>query len=140
MSMSMSNTSIIFAVSTTTPLYLSSWAPSTTAQYAGTCIFLIALGTIFRGLLAFKGVLETRWIDAELDRREMVRVGRAKEKEGGDAGGESSANSAVLSANGVEKNVVVVQKKMTKRAPWRLTVNLPRALLDTLIAFVGYLL
>jgi protein tyrosine phosphatase (PTP) superfamily phosphohydrolase (DUF442 family) len=39
-----------------------------------------------------------------------VRVGRAK-KEGHDVGMEVAAKGTVLSANGVEKNVMVVQKK-----------------------------
>jgi hypothetical protein len=68
----------------------------------------------------------------------MVRIGRRKREE--DAG-EAASKTAVLSANGVEENVVVVQKTAKRRfAPWRLTVDLPRALLDTLIAFVGYLM
>jgi hypothetical protein len=127
-----------FMVSSTTPLYLSSWSPSTTGQYAGTCIFIVVLAAIFRGLLAFKSIQEGRWKDTELNRREMVRIGRRKREE--DAG-EAASKTAVLSANGVEENVVVVQKTAKRRfAPWRLTVDLPRALLDTLIAFVGYLM
>ncbi|KAF8849425.1 hypothetical protein BDZ45DRAFT_604404 [Acephala macrosclerotiorum] len=135
----MSDTSVTFGVSATTPLYLSHWAPSTTGQYAGTCIFIIALAAIFRGLLAFKAIQQRRWTDAEFNSREMVRAGRTK-KEGDDAWRESDRKTLVLSANGVEENVIVVAKKVAKRAPWRLTVDLPRALLDTLIAFVGYLL
>jgi hypothetical protein len=139
MSMSMMNTSITFMVSSTTPLYFSSWNPSTTGQYAGTCIFIVLLAAIFRGLLAFKSIQEGRWKDAELNRREMVRIGRRKKEE--DAREGSAAKTAVLSANGAEENVVIVQKTATRRfAPWRLTVDLPRALLDTLIAFVGYLM
>ena len=30
------------------------WTPSTTGQYAGTCIFLIAFAAIFRALLAVR--------------------------------------------------------------------------------------
>lgn len=137
--MSMMNTSITFMVSSTTPLYLSSWTPSTSSQYAGTCIFIVVLAAIFRGLLAFKSIQEGRWKDAELNRREMVRIGRRKKEE--DAGQEAASKTAVLSANGMEENVVVVQKAAKRQfAPWRLTVDLPRALLDTLIAFVGYLM
>ncbi len=44
-----------------------------------------------------------------------MRVGRAK-KDDDNARGNLSADSTVLSANGVEKNVVVVQKKIVKRA------------------------
>jgi hypothetical protein len=69
----------------------------------------------------------------------MVRIGRRKKEE--DAGQEAASKTAVLSANGMEENVVVVQKAAKRQfAPWRLTVDLPRALLDTLIAFVGYLM
>ncbi|KAH7410354.1 Ctr copper transporter [Phaeosphaeria sp. MPI-PUGE-AT-0046c] len=43
-----------FFTSTTTPLYSTSWTPTTTGQYAGTCIFLITLAAIFRALLAVR--------------------------------------------------------------------------------------
>jgi len=135
----MMNTSITFMVSSTTPLYLSSWTPSTSSQYAGTCVFIVVLATIFRGLLTFKSIQEGLWKDAELNRREMIRIGRRKKEE--DAGGGAASKTAVLGANGVEENIIVVQKTAKRRfAPWRLTVDLPRALLDTLIAFVGYLM
>jgi hypothetical protein len=42
------------------------WMPMSSSAYAGTCIFLILLAVIFRFLIAFKSVLENRWIDAEL--------------------------------------------------------------------------
>jgi hypothetical protein len=134
----MSNTSMLFAASSTTPLYFSSWAPFTTGQYAGTCIFIIILAASFRALLAFNSVQERRWADAELNRREVARLGRRKKEDG--VGGKGAAKTVVLSANGVEENVFVVQRSMAKKAPWRLSVDVPRALLDTLIAFAGYLL
>jgi hypothetical protein len=70
----------------------------------------------------------------------MVRVGRRKKAE--DNVEESAVKTKLLSANGPEENVVVVQRTGNKKrpAPWRLSVDLPRALLDTLLAFVGYLL
>jgi hypothetical protein len=69
----------------------------------------------------------------------MVRIGRRKKEE--DAGEKTASKVAVLSANGMEENVIVVQKTVKRRfAPWRLSVDLPRALLDTLLAFVGYLM
>jgi copper transporter 1 len=41
-----------FFTSTTTPLYSSAWTPKTAAQYALTCLFLVLLCIVFRGLLA----------------------------------------------------------------------------------------
>ncbi|KAJ4299998.1 hypothetical protein N0V90_005246 [Kalmusia sp. IMI 367209] len=43
-----------FFTSTTTPLFSSAWTPTSTGQYAGTCIFLIAFAAIFRALLAIR--------------------------------------------------------------------------------------
>lgn len=48
--------------------------------------------------------------------------------------------TAVLTANGVEENVVVVQRLSRSIQPWRFSVDLPRALLVTVLAGVGYLL
>ncbi|KAF2720487.1 hypothetical protein K431DRAFT_226488 [Polychaeton citri CBS 116435] len=45
---------MVFFTSTTTPLFSWSWVPRGVGQYAGTCIFLIALATIFRGLVAVR--------------------------------------------------------------------------------------
>ncbi|KFZ03475.1 hypothetical protein V502_10918 [Pseudogymnoascus sp. VKM F-4520 (FW-2644)] len=44
----------VFFTSTSTSLWSSTFTPSTTGQYAGICIFLIAFATIFRVLLAFR--------------------------------------------------------------------------------------
>lgn len=51
---------MVFHASTTTPLYLLGWQPISAGQYAGTCIFLIVLGTFTRITLALKPVLEAR--------------------------------------------------------------------------------
>ncbi|KAK8141467.1 hypothetical protein G3M48_010481 [Beauveria asiatica] len=51
------------------------------------------------------------------------------------------AKTMVLSANGVEESVVVVARKEAAAArPWRFSVDPVRALLDTTIVGVGYLL
>lgn len=52
--MGMNEMAMTFFTSTATPLYSMSWAPSSAGKYAGTCIFLIAFGTIFRALLAVR--------------------------------------------------------------------------------------
>ena len=41
-----------FFTSTNTPLFSTAWTPDSTGQYAGTCIFLIALAATFRALVA----------------------------------------------------------------------------------------
>ncbi|KAF1949763.1 hypothetical protein CC80DRAFT_428348 [Byssothecium circinans] len=43
-----------FFTSTTTPLFSMAWTPTSSGQYAGTCIFLIIFATIFRSLLAIR--------------------------------------------------------------------------------------
>ncbi|KAF2866941.1 Ctr copper transporter [Massariosphaeria phaeospora] len=43
-----------FFTSTTTPLFTMTWTPTSTGQYAGTCIFLIVFAAIFRALLAIR--------------------------------------------------------------------------------------
>ncbi|KAL6916476.1 hypothetical protein FSHL1_007924 [Fusarium sambucinum] len=50
--MNMEQMNMAFFTSTTTLLWTKSFAPTTTGQYAGVCIFLIALTIIFRILLA----------------------------------------------------------------------------------------
>lgn len=52
--MGMDAMAMTFFTSTGTPLFSMPWTPMTTGQYAGTCIFLIALAAICRGLLAVR--------------------------------------------------------------------------------------
>jgi copper transporter 1 len=52
--MGMEDMAMTFFTSTTTPLFSKAWTPNGAGQYAGTCIFLVALATIFRSLLAIR--------------------------------------------------------------------------------------
>ncbi|KAK1969295.1 ctr copper transporter [Colletotrichum sublineola] len=61
MSMPMSDMSMTFFQAVKTPLYSNAWTPGNEGQYAGTCIFLIMLGSILRILLAVKPILEDRF-------------------------------------------------------------------------------
>lgn len=65
MAMSSSSSSggaMTFFNSLSTPLLWSSWQPSNAGAYAGTCLFLIALGTTWRVMVALKPILEqTLW-------------------------------------------------------------------------------
>ena len=135
-----------FFTATDTPLYSLDWTPGSTGSYAGTCIFLIILAVLFRVLLAGKAWKEERWLDDELKRRYVAVEGRgslAMKIRGQDGNGiaeEGDAKSMVISENGLEEDVVVVRKKGPIRRPWRWSVDLVRASMDTTIAGVGYLL
>ncbi|KAF2627258.1 hypothetical protein BU25DRAFT_410875 [Macroventuria anomochaeta] len=54
MMMGADSTAMTFFVSTSTPLWSTSFTPHNTGEYAGVCIFLIALAVMFRLLLAFR--------------------------------------------------------------------------------------
>jgi Ctr copper transporter family protein len=128
----------VFFNSMDTSLYSSTWTPTSTAGYAGTCIFLVLFAALFRGLLAGKAVLEQRWMDQELARRYVAVRGKQPFSE--TVSQDSMAKEMVLSANGVEENVRVVERKRNVVRPFRLTVDPARACLDVVIAGVGYLL
>jgi hypothetical protein len=136
--MSMSNMSITFYTSTSTPLFSTQWTPSSLGSYAGTCIFLIILAVVFRLLFAAKAWQEAAWLDAEFARRYVAVTGKLGKAAA--MSRDSDMKHMVLSENGVEEDVVVVRKKGEVRRPWRLSVDPVRAALDTVIAGVGYLL
>lgn len=121
-----------------TPLYSMSWTPNSMGTYAATCIFLIVLAVIFRGLFALKAIQESRWLDQELNRRYVVVNGQLPMHE--KMSTSSLKQNMMLSANGVEEQVMVVQKKQMVARPWRASVDPLRAAIDTVIAGVGYLL
>ncbi|KAB5560145.1 hypothetical protein GE09DRAFT_1057786 [Coniochaeta sp. 2T2.1] len=132
----------VFQTIPATPLYSVSWTPSSTGQYAGTCIFLILFAASLRGLLAAKAYLEHVWLDRELKRRYVVVNGGGKLPLAQRLSQDSDAKQVkvVLSENGVEEDVLVVGRKKPVVRPWRVSVDLPRAAVDVVIVGVGYLL
>lgn len=138
MVMSMSMMSMTFFTSTSTPLYSAMWSPTSVGGYAGTCIFLIVLATIFRGLLAVKAWKETAWLDAEFNRRYVTVAGKLPKSERISA--DSDSKRMILTENGVEEDVIVVKKRSMGIRPWRITTDPVRAVMDTVLAGVGYLL
>ena len=136
--MSMSNMQIVFYTSTTTPLYSTSWTPSRTGQYAGTCIFLIILATIFRVLFALRAVQERRWQLMESRRRYIIAGAEEKEKKRRLSAEESK--TSVSSEKSNQGSIVAMDRKVSDVRPWRTTQDVPRACLDVVIAGVGYLL
>lgn len=135
-SMSMSS---VFQISYSTPLYSASWKPTSTGSYAGTCIYLIILASIFRVLIAGKHILEHRWLDTELDRRYVSVRGKPTESEtiSSDSGAKTGT---LITERGVEEHVRVIRRKRHGGAAWRFSVDLPRAAYVTLMVGAGYLL
>jgi len=123
----MSSMMMAFFTSTSTTLYSMAWTPSSTGHYAGTCIFLILLGTIFQSLVAMRATQEAKWLEAERKRRYNMGSG-LKKKSDDDSKEPISTENTVLD---------VPAKKVR---PWRISTDVPRALMDTIIAGVGYLL
>lgn len=137
--MDMSMMAMTFFTATTTPLYSAMWTPASDGAYAGTCIFLIILAVIHRALFAVKALKETQWMNAEFNRRYVVVNGKQPKSE--QIMSDSDTKTMILSENGVEENVMVVQQKKNMGVrPWRITVEPMRAVLDTTIAGVTYLL
>ncbi|KAI1181304.1 hypothetical protein F4777DRAFT_526806 [Nemania sp. FL0916] len=128
----------IFNNNIMTALYSEAWTPSTAGAYAGTIIFLVFLSAFFRALLAAKAVAETRWLDIEMKRRYVVVQGKLPISE--QLSQHDLSKRMTLSENGVEEDVFVVQRTRQINRPFRLSVDPLRAVLDTIIAGVGYLL
>ncbi|KAJ4321089.1 hypothetical protein N0V84_005558 [Fusarium piperis] len=129
---------MVFQTQRQTPLYSDSWTPESAGAYAGTCIFLAILAIIARCLVAFKTVMEARWLDREAARRYVAVNGKLPLAEQIASG--PDARRMTLTENGVEETVVVVERKRAATRPWRFSVDPVRACLDTVIVGIGYLL
>jgi len=129
---------MVFYTSTSTPLYSAGWMPSGTGQYAGTCIFLIVLAVIFRGLLSLKSILEMKWLQNEMNRRYVFGSGNVRVDDRTFQGG--GMEKTILIRNGTDQDAAVVRNGSPGMRPWRISTDVPRAILDTVIVGVGYLL
>ena len=69
---------------------------------------------------------EHRWRDVELKRRQVIVPGKEDRDENG--------------ARLAEKDIGAGSRKGRRGRPWRISTDVPRAFLDTVIAGVGYLL
>ena len=141
--MSSSTMAMTFFTSQSTVLYGDAWKPTTTGQYAGTCIFLIVLAIFSRILFVWRIKLEDKWHNKAVNRRYIVvtdengtEEGKASEKIKGQGG------AGVLTVRGMDENVRVIESRAqsTEGKPWRLSVDLPRSLIFVVQAGVGYLL
>ncbi len=129
---------MVFQTNKATPLYANSWTPDSAGAYAGTCIFLVVLAAIARLLLALKNRQEARWLDRDARRRYVAVNGKVPLSE--HVARDPDAKQMVLSENGVEETVFVVAKQGSMSRPWRFSVDPVRAVMDTVIVGVGYLL
>ncbi|KAI5298311.1 THO complex subunit 2, partial [Ascosphaera pollenicola] len=136
MSMSMAMT---FVNAHDTPLFSKSWTPDSTGKYAGTCIFLIILAIINRLLMALKTICEKRWHAQAMNRRYVVVEGQQPVSEQV-MSDDDSKQGTLITAQGLNEKVRVVQRAGVETIPWRFTVDLPRAALGAVIAGVSYLL
>jgi hypothetical protein len=129
----------VFTNAHNTPLYSNSWTPTSAGSYAGTCIFLIILGSILRGLIAFKAIVEQKWIAQARNRRYVVVKG--KTTEAGKIDKDPDAKDAsLITAQGVEEPVKVVRAYARGAVPFRLSVDVLRAVIVLVISGVAYLL
>jgi copper transporter 1 len=91
-------------------LYSTSWMPTSTASYVGTWFFLFFLAVIWRALVFALGRLDAFWISKHEKHEILINGGQEK-----------------------------VSRPRTIRA-WRLSVNLPRAMLAMVNQGIAYLL
>ncbi|KAL2795910.1 Ctr copper transporter [Aspergillus keveii] len=131
--------SMVFTNTHDSPLYSSQWTPASNGSYAGSCIFLIVLAVIGRCLVAFKAYMEQRWFNAHLKRRYVVVAGKASEA-GRISADRDAKTGTLVTANGVEESVKVVNRENNEILPWRFSVDFPRALIYLCITGVSYLL
>lgn len=131
---------MVFQTNKATPLYADSWTPRSAGAYAATCIFLVVLAVAARLLLAARSIQEARWLDKDLRRRYVAAHGKVSLAEEISNDPRAKQMTTTLSANGVEETVFVVARKGCEVRPWRFSVDPLRAVMDTVIVGVGYLL
>lgn len=90
-------------------------------------------------MFAFKALCESRWSAQARNRRFVLVKGKSSEAGKIDADPDSLKGS-LITVNGVEENVKVVRSDARGVAPFRLLVDVPRAVITMAIAGVAYLL
>ncbi|KAI1084470.1 Ctr copper transporter family-domain-containing protein [Whalleya microplaca] len=127
MMMTSADMAMTFFSAVTTPLYSSSWTPSGTGTYAGTCIFLIALALTHRVLLAMRFLLFDSNPALHRHRHQHHKV---LSEDGADYDG--SSGRAELMGRHV--------REQWNSHPFRVATETMRAVLEVVIGGVGYLL
>lgn len=119
--------SMTFFFSSSTSLFSKAWTPATSAQYSGTCIFLVVLAVLMRGMLALKPILEKSMWNPLVD-GEGVLV------PGGDGGYQKEDMAPRQPTNRIYD---IVRRRWSI---WRFRTSLERSIFELLLATVGYLL
>jgi copper transporter 1 len=127
-----------FIAATNTPLYSEAWTPSSAGAYAGTCIFLIILAIVLRAIFTAKAFLDARALHSALKRRYVVVADQQSPSD--KAFNDASSMTGILTTNGLQENVRMIQAPVKATQPFRFSVDLPRAALMTVATGVGYLL
>ncbi|KAH7316434.1 low affinity copper transporter [Stachybotrys elegans] len=105
---------MVFQSDMSTSLFTEAWTPTSSGAYIGTCIFLVVLAIVSRIMVALKARQEARWL------------------------AEAAVRNAAHS-KGSEDTAYHLQH-LSKPSPWSLKVDPLRAVMDTMIVGVGYLL
>ncbi|KAF2437525.1 hypothetical protein P171DRAFT_437612 [Karstenula rhodostoma CBS 690.94] len=166
--MSMGGMMGTFSTSTRVTLFFSDWTTDTPAKYFGTLIFIFVVTLLNRFLGAWRSQLGHKWANDAADARRKVEqrrayklaLNRAKLErqssetcfEGG--GEDSSTEKAPLSpyppgidveANGRKRSgtpkwMAVFGGRWRAGNPWRVSIDVPRAMLEGIRALIGYIL
>jgi hypothetical protein len=157
-----------FSASTRVTLFFSDWTTDTPAKYFGTLIFLFVVTFLNRFLGAWRSQLGHKWANDAADARREVEqrrkykraVNRAKiERQSSESchdggGSDSSSERAPLSPyppgldvetggkkpSGPPQWMAVFGGRWRAGNPWRMNIDVPRALLEGIRALIGYLL
>ncbi|KAL1597729.1 hypothetical protein SLS60_008215 [Paraconiothyrium brasiliense] len=165
MAMGMTGT---FSTSTKVTLFFSDWTTDTPAKYFGTLIFLFIVTLLNRFLGAWRSQLGHKWANDAADarrkveqRREYKRAldsaklerqssGTCYDGEGDDSSTEQAPLSPYPSGTDIEtgekkrsgspKWMAMFGGRWSAGNPWRINIDVPRALLEGIRALIGYLL
>jgi hypothetical protein len=157
-----------FSTSTRVTLFFSDWTTDTPAKYFGTLIFLFVVTLLNRFLGAWRSQLGHKWANDAVDARRKVEqrreykraLNRAKlERPSSEIccdgeGDDPSSERAPLSpyplgidmeagekkSSGPPKWMAVFGGRWRAGNPWRISIDVPRALLEGIRALIGYLL
>ncbi|KAK8016780.1 hypothetical protein PG993_014969 [Apiospora rasikravindrae] len=122
MTMDMSQMAMVFFQSVTSPLFAKAWTPAGPGAYAGTCIFLIALATLHRVLIAVRNLVF-----------ETAPHGHQKLDP-------DEEEAAYMRRYGRSAGVLARVRRALHDNPFRIATETARALSEVVVGGIGYLL
>lgn len=124
-------------------LFFSRWTPQSSVAYAFTFLFLIALGIASRGLLAYISVRERQVRVKNLAKADIIVHSYSdKDEKTRDADLTALVKSQARSITNesITSNQEGAGSSMRLINPWRMSVDVPRGLLQFVSSGIGYLL